>query len=93
MVDRDEIEQVAENARLNLSDDEIEELQDDLDDILGAFESLDEIDTEGVEPAFHPVEFADGTRPDEPGDSLSQDAALSNTENKEDGQFKGPRAV
>ncbi len=93
MVEREEIERVAENARLNLSGDEINELQEDLVDILDAFESLDEIDTEGVEPAFHPVKFEDGTRPDEPGTCLSQEEALENTENTEDGQFKGPRAV
>lgn len=93
MVDRKDIAQVAENARLNLSDDEIDDIQEDLADILDAFESLDEIDTAGVEPAFHPVEFEDGTRPDEPGECLSQGEALGNTENVEDGQFKGPRSV
>lgn len=93
MVDTEEIRHVAENARLNLSDDELADLGDDLDDILAAFESLDDINTEDVEPAFHPVEFADGTRPDTPDDCLTQEGALSNTENKEDGYFKGPRAV
>lgn len=93
MVDADELEHVAENARLNLSDEEKQVFAEDLEDILDAFESLDDIDTEDVDPAFHPVEFEDGTRPDEPEECLTQDEALSNTENKEDGYFKGPRAV
>lgn len=93
MVDTDEIELVAENARLNLSGEEKQELAEDLEDILDAFESLDDIDTDDVDPAFHPVEFEDGTRPDEAGECLSQEESLSNTENKEDGYFKGPRAV
>jgi aspartyl-tRNA(Asn)/glutamyl-tRNA(Gln) amidotransferase subunit C len=93
MVDTEDIEQAATNARLDLSDEEKQELADDLADILEAFESLDEIDTDGVDPAFHPVEFADGTRPDEAGDCLTQEEALSNTENTEDGYVKGPRAT
>lgn len=93
MVDTSDIDAVAENARLDLSDAEKQELADDLADILDAFESLDEIDTEGVDPAFHPVEFADGTRPDAEGDCLTQEDALGNTENTENGYFKGPRAV
>lgn len=93
MVDRDEIEAVAANARLNLADDEVATLQDDLEDILDAFASLDEIDTDGVEPAFHPIDVETDARPDDPGDCLSQDEALRNTENTEDGYFKGPRAV
>lgn len=93
MVRREEVEAVAEHARLDLDEDEIDDLQDDFSDILESFESLDEIDTEGVEPAFHPVEHGDATREDESEDCLSQDDALSNTENTEDGYFKGPRAT
>jgi len=70
MVDTEDIEQAAANARLDLSDEEKQELADDLADILEAFES-----------------------PDEAGDCLTQEEALSNTENTEDGYVKGPRAT
>ncbi|MDY6778184.1 MAG: Asp-tRNA(Asn)/Glu-tRNA(Gln) amidotransferase subunit GatC [Candidatus Nanohaloarchaea archaeon] len=93
MVDRETVEQVAENARLNLDGDELETFRGDLEDILDAFESLDEIDTEGVEPAFHPIEVGDRKRDDEREESFSQEEALANTKNKEDGFFKGPRAT
>ncbi|MDY6769563.1 MAG: Asp-tRNA(Asn)/Glu-tRNA(Gln) amidotransferase subunit GatC [Candidatus Nanohaloarchaea archaeon] len=93
MVSREEIEEVAENARLDLSEDEIAELQEDMKDILDSFEALDEIDTDGVEPALHPIDHGDRSREDEQGECLSQDEALSNSENTEDGYFTGPRAV
>lgn len=93
MVDEETVRSVAEHARLNVTDDEVEELTDDLDAILDAFESLDEIDTEGVEPAFHPIDLDRDPRPDAAEEPLSQDEALSNTDNTEDGFFKGPRAT
>ncbi|MCJ7429068.1 MAG: Asp-tRNA(Asn)/Glu-tRNA(Gln) amidotransferase subunit GatC [Candidatus Nanohaloarchaeota archaeon QJJ-5] len=93
MVDEETVRSVAANARLHVSDDEVEQLTADLDDILDAFESLDDIDTEGVDPAFHPIDLDREPRPDETEPSLSQEQALSNTDNDEDGFFKGPRAT
>lgn len=93
MVSREEIEAVADNARLDLDDDEVEALQDDLDDILDSFASLDEIDTGGVEPSRHPIDGEGGTREDESGECLPRDEALANTDNDEDGYFVGPRSV
>ncbi|MDY6770663.1 MAG: Asp-tRNA(Asn)/Glu-tRNA(Gln) amidotransferase subunit GatC [Candidatus Nanohaloarchaea archaeon] len=92
MVEDETLEQVAANARLQLTDEEKERFRQDLEDILDAFDSLDDIDTEGVDPAFHPIDLGDRDREDEPEDCLTQDDALANTENKEDGFFKGPRA-
>jgi len=93
MVSDEEIEAVADNARLDLTDDEVAALRDDLKEILDSFAALDDIDTEGVEPALHPIDHGDRSREDEQGECLSQAAALSNSENTEDGYFKGPRAV
>lgn len=93
MVSREDLEEVAENARLTLSSEELDGLKEDVEDILDSFAALDEIDTDGVEPSRHPIDHGDRTRPDERTDCLSQDAALSNTENTEDGYFKGPRSV
>lgn len=93
MVDEETVRSVAQNARLHISDEDVEQLTADLDDILDAFESLDEIDTEGVDPAFHPIDLDRDPRPDESEESLSQDEALANTDNEEDGFFKGPRAT
>lgn len=93
MVGVDELRAVAENARLDLAEDELESLRDDVESILDAFSSLDEIDTDGVAPAFHPIDLDDGTRPDEREACLTQDEALSNTDNTDDGFFKGPRAT
>lgn len=93
MVTEEEIREVADTARISLTADEVQSLAADVDDILDSFAALDEIDTAGVEPSLHPIDHDVRTRPDEEEDCLTQEAALSNAENTEDGYFVGPRSV
>lgn len=93
MVSREALIAVMQNARLDLGEEEIDRLLDDLEEILDSFEALDDVDTDGVEPAFHPIVYGGRRREDEEGDCLSQEEAFENAENTEDGYFKGPRSV
>src|SRR3989344_18330 len=92
-VDKELILKVAENARLELSEKEIDQFIKDFKEILEAFSKIDEVDTEGIEPSMQPVELKNALREDKSRPSLSQEEALANTEHKKDGYFKGPRAV
>ncbi len=93
VVDRETIISVSENARIKLSDDEIEKFKGDFIEALGSFRSLDGINTEGIDPAFHPIELDDRRREDEVKESFSLDKVFSNTDNREGDHFKGPRAT
>ena len=92
MVDVDEVRDVAENARIELQDDEAEKFAEEFEDILEMFEILDKVDTEDVEPSFHPVEVSPETREDEVDETLDREQVFQNTENEDDGFFKGPSA-
>jgi len=92
-IDKELIEHVASVARLNLTKKEIDEFIPELKEVLEAFSKLKEVKTDNVEPSFQPVELKNMMREDKVEDSLSQEEALSNTKNKKDGYFKGPRAV
>lgn len=92
-VDRKLLEHVAELARLKLSEEEIRKFLPQLKEALEFFSKLKEVDTENVKPSFQPVELKNVMREDKEGKCLSQDDALSLTEHKKDGYFKGPRAV
>lgn len=92
MVSEEEVRKVAENARINLSEGEASKFSEEFENILGMFETLDEVDTEDVEPSFHPVEVESTTREDEVEDTISKEEAFQNTDNEEDGYFKGPSA-
>ena len=86
VVDPDEVEHVADLARVNLDDEERERFSEQFADILSYFETLDEVPE--VEPE---AELTNVMRPDEVEASLDQDAALENAPESEDGFFKGPR--
>jgi len=88
-IDRGLVERIAKVARLELTEDEIEKFTKQLKVILEAFRELDDVDTEGVEPSFHPQELSNVLREDE-ATHWSWDP-LENTEHSEGRYFKGPR--
>jgi len=92
-VDKELIIRVGELARLKLSDKEIKEFVPQLKEILEKFSQLDDINTKGVKPSFHPVELKNAVREDEEKQCLSNEDALSNTSHKKEEYFKGPKAV
>ena len=92
-IDRKLLEHVAENARLKLTEDEIKRFLPQLKEALEFFSKLQEINTEGINPSFQPVELRNAMREDAEKKCLTQDEALSLTEHKKDGYFKGPRIV
>lgn len=87
------VKRVAEAARINLSDDEVEKFEQEFEEILETFSELDEADTEGVKPSFHVIDLENVSREDVVEESLTQEQALKNTEHAEKGFFKGPRSV
>ena len=92
-VDKKLILHVAENARLNLSEKEIEEFVPQLQEILDSFEKLDSIDVSGEKPSFQPIPLENVMRKDEVEKCLTQEQALKNTKNKKDGYFMGPKVT
>jgi aspartyl-tRNA(Asn)/glutamyl-tRNA(Gln) amidotransferase subunit C len=88
-IDRGLVERIAKVARLELTEDEIEKFTKQLKVILEAFRELDDVDTKGVEPSFHPQELSNVLREDE-ATPWSWDP-LENTEHSEGRYFKGPR--
>lgn len=87
------VDKVAKVARLSLTDAEKAKFEKDMHEILKAFGSLDKAKTDGVEPAFQPIETKNVLRDDVVEECLSQEDALSNTEHKENGFFKGPKVI
>jgi len=92
MVEAEEVKEIADNARINLEEGEAEKFAEEFENILSTFQKLEEIDTEDVEPAFHPTETDPKTREDEVEETLDREEVFQNTENEEDRYFKGPSA-
>jgi aspartyl-tRNA(Asn)/glutamyl-tRNA(Gln) amidotransferase subunit C len=92
-IDEKLIKNVANLARLKLSEEEEKRFLEDFKNILSAFSDISKCDTKNTKPSIQPVVLKNRTREDKPGKCLTNEEALSNTENKEDGYFKGPKAV
>ena len=73
-----EVRHLATLARLGLSDKEVERLRSQLSDILGSFQVLQEVKTEGVPPTGSPTAVGSVMRVDEPRPSLSVPEVLAN---------------
>jgi len=88
-IDRELVERIAKVARLELTEAEVETFTGQLKVILESFKELDKVDTEGIEPSFHPQELANVLREDEatPWDW----DPFENTGYREGKHFKGPK--
>ena len=85
-VDAEEVRHVAELARVDLDDDEVDSFAEQFGDILEYFDALDEVPEVDAE-----TDLVNVMRPDEERECLSQKEALANAPETEDGFFKGPR--
>jgi len=90
-IDKELIKRVADNARLKLTEQEIEKFTKQLEDILQAFKEIDKVNTDNVKPSFHPQEIKNVFREDKVKEWKWD--TLANTKHKEKKYFKGPKIV
>jgi aspartyl-tRNA(Asn)/glutamyl-tRNA(Gln) amidotransferase subunit C len=88
----EEVRWVAQLARLQLSDTDLEALTRQLSSIVDYVNQLKQVNTEGVEPLNHVLPFHNVFREDEPRSSLTVDQALANAPDRR-GNFYGVPAV
>ncbi len=88
----EEVERIAELARLALTDREKELFASQLTRVLEYFGQLAALDTRGV-PAMARVEEEAVERPDEPRPSLGRDEALANAPEALAGLFVVPKVI
>ena len=88
----DEVRHIALLARVGMSDDEIERMREEMSNILGHFDVLSQVDTEGVEPTAHSADLESVMRDDEVAASSPIEDVLANAPQLE-GVFIRVRAV
>lgn len=93
MIDPKEVERVAGLARLQLTAEEIKLYSEKLSAVLGYFEELKAVPTDGVEPLVTPTEIEDHFREDEHVAEMSPEEALKNAPAKSGNLFKVPPVV
>ncbi len=84
---------MARLARLKLSEEEKKIFSHQLNEILEYMEKLKTLNTENIEPTFHPLPLSNVWREDKVKKTLPQEEVLGNAPEKERGYFKVPRII
>jgi aspartyl-tRNA(Asn)/glutamyl-tRNA(Gln) amidotransferase subunit C len=90
---RADVEHVAQLARLELSDDEVERFTEQLGVILEHADDVAALDLDGVEPTAHPLPLVNVLRADDVRPTLNRDEVLAEAPDAEDGRFRVPRIL
>ena len=89
-ISKEQVKHVAHLARLAVTDEEVEQLVDELSAIIDYAEQLNELDTDGIEPTTHVLDLKNIMRKDEPKEWITQEEAFKNAPDREDGHFRVP---
>ena len=91
-ISREEVLHVAQLARLELTDEEVERFREQLSAILDAVSKVSELDLADVPPTSHPLEIANAWAEDVPRPCLTLDEAFANAPERDDDYFRSPPA-
>jgi aspartyl-tRNA(Asn)/glutamyl-tRNA(Gln) amidotransferase subunit C len=93
LITRDDIAHLARLSRLALSDEELDHLAPQLDQIISAVAQVQEVAAEGIPPTSHATGLTNVFRDDEPRPCLTPQEALSGAPAVELQRFKVPRIL
>ena len=92
-VTNDQVRHIAKLARIAMSDEEIERLAPELNNILGWVEQLGEVNTGGVEPLATVIDQKLRLRDDVITDGDIRDEVLANAPEAQHGFFAVPKVI
>ncbi len=86
-----DVRDIATYARIGLTDEELEQMTVDLNNIIETLKPITEFDLDGVEPTFHPIGgLSNVMREDVEVPGFTQEQALANAPKQQDGSFLIP---
>ncbi len=92
-VTNEQVRHIARLARIAMSDEEIERVAPELNNILGWVEQLGEVNTDGVEPLTAVIEQKLRLREDAVTDGDIRDDVLANAPDAQHGFFAVPKVI
>jgi aspartyl-tRNA(Asn)/glutamyl-tRNA(Gln) amidotransferase subunit C len=92
-LDKATVRRITQLARLRVDEERLEPLAQELNNILGWIEQLNEVDTNDVAPMTSVVEMTLPRRRDEVTDGAKPDEILANAPETDDGFFVVPKVV
>ena len=92
-VSTEQVRHIAKLARIAMSDEEIERLAPELNNILGWVEQLGEVNTDGVEPLTAVIDQKLRLRDDQVTEGNIRDEILANAPEAQHGFFAVPKVI
>lgn len=92
-ISKKEVLHVAQLARLNIDDADIDRFADQIGTILEYVDTLKQVDTTGVGATSHAITLTNAFREDEEQDHLDPEASLANAPETDDGTFVVPKVI
>lgn len=92
-ITKKEVEHVALLSRLELSEQEKENMTKEFNSILEFMGKLNELDTKDVDITVHSIPISNVFREDEVGKTLEREKAVQNAPDEKDGQYRVPRIL
>jgi aspartyl-tRNA(Asn)/glutamyl-tRNA(Gln) amidotransferase subunit C len=92
-LNKDTTLKIAQLAKLSFSEEELESIQQDLSQMIGFVEKLNEIDTTGIVPLTHITETSNRLREDVVEGSIPAEEAFLNAPSSSDHFFTVPKVI
>ena len=89
----DQIRRIARLARIAIREDELAEVRDRLNRVLGLIDQLQAVDTAGIEPMSHALEVVQPLRPDAVTESDQRARFQSGAPAVEGGLYLVPKVI
>ncbi len=92
-IEQDEIEKIAELAKIRIAEDQIGELTQRITEILAMVDQLQAVDTRGVEPMANPLDATARLRADKITESNQREAFQAIAPAVESGLYLVPKVI
>lgn len=92
-IKREDVENIARLAKLQINDEQLEKVTGDLSNILGLVDQLQAADTQGIAPMAHPMDAVQQLRADEVTETNHRDAFQKIAPATEDGLYLVPKVI
>ena len=92
-IDKSQVEHVAQLARLQFNEEQLEMFVSQLNTILDYFDKLQDLDTTDIEPTSHVLAIHNAFRNDQVKSFADKDLLLQNAPSEENKCFKVPKVI
>lgn len=90
---RADVERIAYLARIALSDDELADAEQQINNTLALIDAMQAVDTHGIEPMAHVGDWSQRLREDRVSESNQRSDWMANAPEQADGLFLVPKVI